>query len=291
MAVGPKTSVAAAKGTVPPPRSMASSQVIEWNGDRARRVDDYLAAEEPLEIRVGRLSLGVTMRTPGNDRELVAGLLLTQGVIARREQIAEIRIATRATPAARRNCIEVELAPGTRLRSRNLARTGYASSACGVCGRSFIDAVRAQGVQLPYGSVTFVPEVLRAMPETLRAAQTVFSRTGGLHAAALFDSRGSLLSLHEDVGRHNAVDKVIGWALLEGRLPLAGTALLVSGRGGFEIVQKALAARVPLVASVSAPSSLAVQLAREMRLTLIGFLRGKRFVVYSGEERLSLSPE
>jgi FdhD protein len=291
MAAGPKTPVAAAKGAAPPPRSMASSQVIEWNGGWVRRVDDYLAAEEPLEIRVGRLSLGVTMRTPGNDRELVAGLLLTQGVIARRDQIAEIRIAQRATPAARRNCIEVELAPGTRLRPRSLTRSGYASSACGVCGRSFIDAVRTQGVQLPNGSVRFVPDILHAMPETLRAAQTVFSRTGGLHAAALFDSWGNLLSLHEDVGRHNAVDKVIGWALLEGRFPLAGIALLVSGRGGFEIVQKALAARVPLVASVSAPSSLAVQLAREMRLTLVGFLRGKRFVVYSGEERLSLSPE
>jgi FdhD protein len=289
MAAGPKTPGAGPIGATPPTRSMVSSQVVEWDAGQAHRVDDYLAAEEPLEIRVGRFSLGVTLRTPGNDRELVAGLLLTQGVVVRREQIAEIRSAAGAAPAARRNRILVKLAPGTRFRSRSVARSGYTSSACGVCGRRFIDAVRTQARPLANGSAKYDSEMLRAMPETLRAAQTVFSRTGGLHAAALFDAQGRLLALREDVGRHNAVDKVIGCALLEGRLPLADTALLVSGRGGFEIVQKALAARIPLVASVSAPSSLAVQLAREMRLTLVGFLRGTRFVVYSGEERLSLS--
>ena len=289
MASASKSRGAPAERMIPAPRSISSSQVVEWDNGALRRADDYLAAEEPLEIRVGRHSLGVTMRTPGHDRELAAGLLLTQGVVTQRSQIAEIREAAQTKTPAQRNRIEVKLAPGVRLESRLVARRGYASSACGVCGRSFLDAVRLQGIRPPNATVKFDPEILCAMPDTLRGSQAVFSRTGGLHAAGLFDAQGNLLALREDVGRHNAVDKVVGWALLEDRIPLSGAALVVSGRGGFEIVQKALAAGIPLVASVSAPSSLAVQLARELHLTLVGFLRGKRFVVYSGEDRLSLS--
>jgi len=270
-----------------PPRSVILTQVEEWNAGTRKRVEDSLAAEEPLEIRVGRYSLGITMRTPGQDGELAAGLLLTQGVVTRREQIAAIREPAAGKESSRRNRIVVTLARGTRVDPRRLARRTYASSACGVCGRSFLDVARTQN-RKPLDSATkFAPEILRAMPEALRAAQDVFARTGGLHAAGLFDARGALLALREDIGRHNAVDKVIGWALLEGRVPLAGAALLVSGRGGFEIIQKALVAGIPLVASVSAPSSLAVQLARQSNMTLIGFLRGERFVVYSGEERIA----
>jgi FdhD protein len=280
MASASKSSGATAERMMPSARSISSSQVVEWDNGALRRADDYLAAEEPLEIRVGRHSLGVTMRTPGHDQELAAGLLLTQGVVTQRSQIAEIREAAQTKPPAQRNRIEVKLAAGVRLESRMVARRGYASSACGV---------RLQGIRPPNATVKFDPEILCAMPETLRGSQAVFSRTGGLHAAGLFDAQGNLLALREDIGRHNAVDKVVGWALLEERTPLSGAALVVSGRGGFEIVQKALAAGIPLLASVSAPSSLAVQLARELHLTLVGFLRGKRFVVYSCEDRLLLS--
>lgn len=289
MASASKSRRAPAERTALPPRDTSSSQVLEWNDGALRRADDYLAAEEPLEIRVGRHSLGVTMRTPGYDQELVAGLLLTQGIVTHRSQIGAIRDGAGARPTAQRNLIQVKLASNARFDSRLVARRGYASSACGVCGRSFLDAVRLQGIRPPNATVKFDPEILCAMPEALRAAQSVFNRTGGLHAAGLFDAQGKLLVLREDVGRHNAVDKVIGWALLQDRVPLSDAALMVSGRGGFEIVQKALAAGIPLLASVSAPSSLAVQLARELHLTLIGFLRGKRFVVYSGEDRLLLS--
>lgn len=269
-----------------PPRSVTLTQVEEWNAGARKRVEDSLAAEEPLEIRVGRHSLGITMRTPGQDRELAAGLLLTQGIVTRREQIAAIREPRAGNKPSRHNRIVVTLARGTRVDARRLARRTYASSACGVCGRAFLDAARGQTRKPLDSAVRFAPEILCAMPESLRAAQDVFARTGGLHAAGLFDARGALLALREDIGRHNAVDKVIGWALLEGRVPLAGVALLVSGRGGFEIVQKALMAGIPLVACVSAPSSLAVQLARESSMTLVGFLRGERFVVYNGGERL-----
>ena len=291
MASASKSRGAPSGRTALPPRDTSSSQVLEWNDGALRRADDYLAAEEPLEIRVGRHSLGVTMRTPGHDQELVAGLLLTQGIVTHRSQIAAIRDGAEAKPTGQRNLIQVQLASNARFDSRLVARRGYASSACGVCGRTFIDAVRLQGVRQPTATVKFGPEALCAMPEALRAAQSVFNRTGGLHAAGLFDAQGKLLVLREDVGRHNAVDKVIGWALLQDRVPLSDAVLMVSGRGGFEIVQKALAAGIPLLASVSAPSSLAVQLARELHLTLIGFLRGKRFVVYSGEDRLLLSAE
>jgi FdhD protein len=268
-------------------RTFELTQVTQWENGEATRVEDYLAAEEPLEMRAGRYSLGVTLRTPGNDEELVAGFLFTEGILSRREHLVALRLPGDAAPE--RNLVRVTLDSKVRLAARSAARRFSAGSACGVCGKASIAQLRRRGLRRPEATTRFDPEVLCQLPQKLRAAQAVFGRTGGLHAAALFSANGELLVLREDIGRHNAVDKVIGWAFLEGRLPLSGYVLLVSGRGGFEIVQKALSAGVPLLASVSAPSSLAVQLAREFGLTLVGFLRGQRFVIYSEEDRIAVS--
>jgi FdhD protein len=268
-------------------RNIELTQVIAWQDGKAARVEDYLAAEEPLEMRAGRHSLGVTLRTPGNDEELVAGFLFTEGVISRREDLVALRTAGRN--ASERNLVRVTLDRRVRLAAGSAARRFSAGSACGVCGKASIVQLRRRGLRRPEAGLRFDPEMLCQLPIKLRETQAVFGRTGGLHAAALFGPNGELLVLREDIGRHNAVDKVIGWALLGGRLPLSGYALMVSGRGGFEIVQKAISAGIPLLASVSAPSSLAVQLARELELTLVGFLRGRRFVIYSGEERIAAS--
>ena len=268
-------------------RNIELTQVMECNDGKAVLVEDYLAAEEPLEMRAGRQSLGVTLRTPGDDQELVAGFLFTEGIIARREQLVALR--SPGSAARERNIMRVTLDPSVRLAVGGAARRFSAGSACGVCGKASITQLRRRGLRRPEAASLFDPEMLCQLPPKLRETQAVFGRTGGLHAAALFSTGGELLVLREDIGRHNAVDKVIGWALLEGRLPLSGHVLLVSGRGGFEIVQKALTAGIPLLASVSAPSSLAVQLARELGLTLVGFLRGRRFVIYSGEERIAVS--
>jgi FdhD protein len=267
-------------------RNIELTQVTQWEDGKATRVEDFLAAEEPLEMRAGRYSLGVTLRTPGNDEELVAGFLFTEGIISRREHLVALRLPRDASPE--RNLVRVTLNSKVRLAAGSAARRFSAGSACGVCGKASITQLRRRGLRRPESAMLFDPEVLCHLPQKLRAAQAVFGRTGGLHAAALFDAGGELIVLREDIGRHNAVDKVIGWAFLEGRLPLGGHVLLVSGRGGFEIVQKALSAGIPLLASVSAPSSLAVQLARELGLTLVGFLRGQRFVIYSGEERIAV---
>ena len=265
-------------------RNIELTQVTEWADGKTNRVEDYLSAEESLEIRAGRRSLGVTLRTPGNDEELVAGFLFTEGIVSSREQLVSVRPPGDSDPE--RNLVRVTLSPKARQNGASTARRFSAGSACGVCGKASIDQLRRRGLRRPESATLFDPEVLVQLPEKLRAAQRVFSRTGGLHAAALFDAAGELLVLREDIGRHNAVDKVIGWAFLEGRVPLRGHALLVSGRGGFEIVQKTIAAGIPLLASVSAPSSLAVQLAREFSLTLVGFLRGRRFVIYSDQGRI-----
>ena len=269
------------------PRSMDVTQVSEWDDGKLRRKDDYLAAEEPLEIRVGSEPLSVTMRTPGHDRELAAGFLFTEGLVQRREQIVKLESAEPQDGSNRGNVIEAELAPESAPDFVKLRRHFFAASSCGICGKASIDSIRSRLLAAPNPDFRLDAEMLVRLPDALRSSQDVFQRTGGLHAAALFDARGKLLVLREDIGRHNAVDKVIGWALLEGRVPLSDSVLLVSGRGGFEIVQKAIVAGVPVVASVSAPSSLAVQLARELHLTLIGFLRGRRFVIYAGEERVA----
>jgi FdhD protein len=268
-------------------RNIEVTQVTEWKDGAAVRVEDYLAAEEPLEMRAGRYSLGVTLRTPGDDEELVAGFLLTEGILSRREDLVELRMPSDTD--SEKNLVRVTLNPKVRLSANGAARRFSAGSACGVCGKASITQLRRRGLRRPEAGSPFDPEVLCKLPPRLREAQDVFGRTGGLHAAALFGPVGDLLVLREDIGRHNAVDKVIGWALLGSRLPLSDHVLLVSGRGGFEIVQKAIAAGIPLLASVSAPSSLAVQLARELGLTLVGFLRGRRFVIYAGEERIAIS--
>jgi FdhD protein len=262
-------------------RAVAVTGVSEWVDGRTRSFLDCLVTEEPLQINVNRHPLTVTMRTPGHDLELAAGLLFTEGLIQNKDQILGLR---HARSRAKQNNVTVQLVPGTDY--RRTKRSFAATSACGVCGHTSIDSLRLRGIARPGKSLHVDPQVLCTLPDLLRSAQTVFGRTGGLHAAALFGPRGELVVLREDVGRHNAIDKIVGWALLGNHLPLSKNLLLVSGRGGFEIVQKALAAGLPAVASVSAPSSLAVQLAREFGLTLVGFLRGKRFVVYSGAERL-----
>ena len=268
-------------------RSIELTQVTQWEDGRVTRVEDYLAAEEPLEMRAGEYSLGVTLRTPGDDEELVAGFLFSEGIISKREDLVALRMPGDKDPE--RNLVRVTLDPSVRLTENSAARRFSAGSACGVCGKASIAQLRRRGMRRPESSSLFDPEILCQLPPILRETQAVFVRTGGLHAAALFTTTGELLVLREDIGRHNAVDKVIGWALLGGRVTLSDHLLLVSGRGGFEIVQKSIAAGIPLLASVSAPSSLAVQLARELGLTLVGFLRGRRFVIYAGEERIAVS--
>jgi FdhD protein len=267
----------------PPARSLELTQVTEWNDGAVHSQQDSLAAEEPLEIRVDGTPLTITMRTPGNDLELTAGFLLTEGIIESRSDLAQI-CAVAPDSAAKSNIVEVQL-KNKQFTVENLQRNFFAASSCGICGKASIEAIRRRGLRAPDRDFRVSPQVLCRLPETLRAGQPVFDHTGGLHAAALFDAQGNLIVLREDIGRHNAADKLVGWALLENRFPLDNCIMLVSGRGGFEIIQKALAAGIPVVASVSASSSLAVKLARELGLTLVGFLRGQRFVVYSGSFR------
>jgi FdhD protein len=259
-------------------------------GVAASRRADLLAAEEPLGIRVDGTALTMTMRTPGDDVELVAGFLVSEAVVRSRADIVEIRICTGTScdhGEHRRpgNIADVSLAPDVTM-TLAARRNFMTTSACGVCGKASIDDVRvALRADLTVDDTCFPASVLAALPDRLRAAQRVFSRTGGLHAAGLFTSSGELLVAREDVGRHNAVDKIVGWALLNGLLPLSGCALLVSGRASFELVQKAVLAGLPLLAAVSAPSSLAADLAEEAGLTLVGFLRGSSMNVYTVPQR------
>jgi len=273
----------------PPAHSVGLTQVTEWDDGASRAVEDMLAVEEPLEIRVNGAPVTVTMRTPGHDVELAKGFLLTEGIIENADEIAYIR-GDGAETSLKCNRVDVELCKSN-FDAAALQRNFFAASSCGICGKATIESIRRRGLRAPNPNFRVRPEVLCGLPAAIRAQQAVFDRTGGLHAAALFDSEGTLLVLREDIGRHNAVDKVIGWAMHAAKLPLEESILMVSGRGGFEIVQKALAAGVPMLASVSAPSSLAVQLAKEFEMTLIGFLRGRRFVVYAGASRCLPEPQ
>ena len=254
---------------------------------------DLLAVEEPLEIRIGGQALTVTMRTPGDDLDLAAGFLFTEGLLSPAVDLRQIRMcdenvadatlegSDRPGPAA------LQRATDTRRAQRNFLTT----SACGVCGKESIDAIRVRSrYDLTADHVQVSPDVLASLPDRLREAQRVFASTGGLHAAGLFTADGTLAVLREDVGRHNAVDKVIGWALRAGRLPLTGCVLLVSGRASFELVQKAAVAGIPVLAAVSAPSSLAADLADETGMTLVGFLRGPSMNAYTGVERITAVP-
>ena len=240
---------------------------------------DLLAVEEPLEIRINGEPLTVTMRTPGDDIDLAAGFLAAEGLVTRPGDIAEIKMCDD-------NVADVSLTGPAEL--TGVRRNFLTTSACGVCGKDSIASVRVRlSHDLSADQVRVAPEVLAGLPDRLRKAQRVFASTGGLHAAGLFRADGTLLALREDVGRHNAVDKITGWALRAGRLPLAGCVLLVSGRASFELVQKAAVAGVPVLAAVSAPSSLAAELAEEAGLTLVGFLRGQSMNVYTAPHRLA----
>ncbi|AZM58960.1 MULTISPECIES: formate dehydrogenase accessory sulfurtransferase FdhD [unclassified Streptomyces] len=253
---------------------------------------DTLVAEEPLEIRLNGRPLAITMRTPGDDFALAAGFLVSEGVLADASDLRNIVYCAGATVDGSNtyNVVDVQTAPGVAVPDITLERNVYTTSSCGLCGKASLDAVRTT-TRHPVADtppLALEPELLASLPDRLRAAQRVFDRTGGLHAAALFDERGELLDVREDVGRHNAVDKLVGRALQSGGLPLSRTVLLVSGRASFELAQKAVMAGIPVLAAVSAPSSLAVDLAAETGLTLVGFLRGSSMNVYAGEHRIAL---
>ncbi|NES29776.1 formate dehydrogenase accessory sulfurtransferase FdhD [Micromonospora terminaliae] len=260
--------------------------------ERIRR-QDTLAVEEPLEIRVGpagpgrRRPLAVTMRTPGDDLDLAIGFLLTEGLIRSTDDVRTAQLCAGAETPNTYNVVDVVLAPGVPEPVTDPARNFYTTSSCGVCGKASIDSVRTRSqFVVREDPLAVTAELLAGLPDRLRAAQRAFDRTGGLHAAGLFTADGELVVLREDVGRHNAVDKVVGWAVRERRLPLAGHVLLVSGRASFELTQKAWMAGVPLLAAVSAPSTLAADLAEEAGMTLVGFLRGGTMNVYTGAHRV-----
>lgn len=261
------------------------------DGVRSSARPDTLAVEEPLEIRVGGRSVTVTMRTPGDDFDLALGNLLTEGVLRRADDVAQLMhcLDEDESGSPTYNVVDVTLAPGVVPDLDRSARSGYQSSACGVCGKTSIDAITASS---PYAvaddPVVLSPVVVAALPDVMRNRQKVFDRTGGLHAAGIFTAEGEPLVVREDVGRHNAVDKVVGWAAREGRLPLAGHVLVVSGRASFELVQKAVMAGLPALVAVSAPSSLAAELAQQSGLTLVGFTRAPRLTVYAGAHRMGL---
>ncbi|WP_329141243.1 formate dehydrogenase accessory sulfurtransferase FdhD [Streptomyces sp. NBC_01476] len=255
---------------------------------------DTLVAEEPLEIRLNGKPLAITMRTPGDDFALATGFLVSEGVLASADEVRSVVYCAGATADGVNtyNVVDVALAPGVPVPDITLERNVYTTSSCGLCGKASLDAVRT-ATRLPIapaGDAWVTPGLLATLPDRLRAAQAVFERTGGLHAAALFTAAGELLDVREDVGRHNAVDKLVGRALREGQLPLADRILMVSGRASFELAQKAVMAGIPVLAAVSAPSSLAVDLAAESGLTLVGFLRGSSMNVYAGEDRIALDP-
>ena len=283
-------------------RVTARRKASHLTADSSTTRPETLAVEEPLEIRLNGSALTVTMRTPGSDVELAQGFLLTEGVIGGRADIARVEYCrgARKIPESLRsgppeddgmntyNVLDVKLTPGVPMPDVDVTRNFYTTSSCGVCGKGSIDAVRTVSRHSPGDDPTVVAAAtLSAMPDKLRSAQKVFASTGGLHGAALFAADGTMLVVREDIGRHNAVDKVIGWALENQRVPLTGTVLLVSGRASFELTQKAVMAGIPVLAAVSAPSSLAVDLATQAGLTLVAFLRGRSMNVYSRPDRVT----
>jgi FdhD protein len=256
--------------------------ILRWNGQSVCDWPDELAIEEPLEIRVRGRAVSVTMRTPGHDAELATGFLLSEGIICGQADVLRIEHCARNEEG---NILNVLLAPEVTVDFERLTRHVFASSSCGLCGKATIESIN-QRLAPVESSLRVGSTVIASLPEKMRAEQATFDRTGGLHAAALFDSSGKLIVLREDVGRHNAVDKVIGYALLNGLVPLENYVLLVSGRSSFEIMQKALAARVPVVAAISAPSTLAMEFAEASNQTLIGFLTAHRMNVYTHPRRV-----
>jgi FdhD protein len=270
-------------------RVTARRRVSHVTPDQAVTRPETLVVEEPLEIRVNGKPVTVTMRTPGSDVELAQGFLLTEGVIGHRDDVLTVRYCKGTGPDNLNtyNVLDVALSPDVEMPQVDITRNFYTTSSCGVCGKASLDAVRTISRYSPGDDATQVKaETLSAMPEHLRAQQKVFASTGGLHGAALFDAEGTALAVREDIGRHNAVDKVIGWAVEQNRVPLTGTVLLVSGRASFELTQKAVMAGIPVLAAVSAPSSLAVDLAGQSGVTLVAFLRGKSMNVYTRPDRI-----
>ncbi|MDZ5622188.1 formate dehydrogenase accessory sulfurtransferase FdhD [Nocardioides sp. HM23] len=271
-------------------RVTARRPVLRIRDGEVTRRPDALAAEEPMEIRLDGRPLTVTMRTPGDDFDLAVGFLVSEGVVHARDHVVAARYCAGATDEGTNtyNVVDVQLDPAVPAPHASLERSFYTTSSCGVCGKASLDAVRTSSTwKVADDPLRVSSALLATLPDRLRAAQRVFDRTGGLHAAGLFSATGELLVLKEDVGRHNAVDKVIGHVLRDDLLPLRGTILVVSGRASFELVQKAVMAGVPLLAAVSAPSSLAADLAEETNLTLVGFLRGASMNVYAGSERVT----
>jgi FdhD protein len=265
-------------------------KVVRIVGDRRGDRVDTLAVEEPLELRVGGESLAVTMRTPGDDFDLAAGFLAAEGVVTASSELASMRYCagTDGNGENTYNLLDIALAAGVPAPEGSVKRAFTTTSSCGICGKDAIDAVRTESAwSVAEDAVRVEPDVLAELPERLRSVQRVFDRTGGLHAAGLFSAAGELLCAREDVGRHNAVDKVLGWAVRNDMLPLRGTVLAVSGRASFELVQKAVMGGIPVLAAVSAPSSLACDLAAEAGLTLVGFLRGDTMNVYAGAHRIA----
>ena len=277
--------------------SKTKTRVRVVEDGRVRVRPDALATEEPMEIRLlagqTKQTVAVTMRTPGADFELAAGFLYGEGIIDSPEEILKISycVDSDLDTEQRYNIVNVELRGGREFDLRPLERHFYTTSACGVCGKASLEQLELRGCPVMPSGPEVSAEIINTLPEKLREAQGLFDATGGLHAAALFDNKGELLALREDVGRHNATDKLVGWALLEGRLPLTDHIVMVSGRSSFEILQKCLTAGVPVVCAISAPSSLAVDVAREFGMTLVGFLRGGRFNVYAGYERIQPDSE
>src|ERR1700733_505498 len=292
-------------------RSTSKAIVHRFIANQAQTMTDTLAVEEPLELQLAYGAVGsrqvksisVTMRTPGNDFELAAGFLLTEGIVSDSSDISKISYVTgpsnevRTTPAAQnttilpyqpeRNVVRVELATDIAISMANLERNFYTTSSCGICGKASLLALRTVCPPRAANTLKVPANLLYSLPDKLRADQDVFERTGGLHASGLFDSEGHIHSIREDVGRHNAVDKLMGAEFLADRIPLRQKLLLLSGRASFELLQKALMGGIPMVVSVGAPSSLAVAVAKEFDITLIGFLRGDYFNVYHGAERIS----
>lgn len=272
--------------------------IIKFRNNRFETLNDHLASEEPLEIQLAygpfgqrqQMSLAVTMRTPGADFDLVYGFLFTEGLIQGRKDVLQIRYpGVQLSPEAQENSILVELHPAAQFDAARLQRHFYTSSSCGICGKASLEMVQNQSAfLLPAHQPIISPETLLRLPEALTPQQSLFNQTGGIHAAGLFSSNGELLYLREDVGRHNALDKVIGAALQKKTFPLNDTILLLSGRAGFELVQKTIMAGIPIMAAVGAPSSLAVELAEAHNLTLVGFLRNGGFNIYTGKERIEL---
>jgi FdhD protein len=269
-------------------RSQVTS-VVKMRGNLREPVDDRVAIEEPLEIRLGyevngeryTRSVSITMRTPGHDEDLATGFLFAESIIRSPADVALVK------PCKGDNTIRVELEAGVEVDLERLQRHFYTTSSCGVCGKASLEALRVAGIEALTDNTRFPLDALVRLPERLRETQATFDETGGLHAAAAFDPYGELLIVREDVGRHNAVDKVIGALLAERRLPATRLGLIVSGRASFELTHKTLVAGMPMLAAISAPSSLAVDLAREFNVTLVGFLRGDTFNIYAGEERLA----